>query len=420
MSRSTIWFGRVMLLGAVIDWVLGVPVVFAPERSLALFREPPAGSPVWAAFASLLRVLLSLVYLPIAAEPHRVPGATRLAVASRLAQAVFFLWLESGEYDRRGYINLVLFVVQALLLIRVERAAPCPGQPIDREPDPVTPADLYEYAGSTFNEVKAVVFANPLVELPVYRTLGPADLLQFFNAAARNLHDRRDIRPYFDKLIHAHGICYTGVWEIDTPSPFTGYFARGARGLVLVRLSVAGPSVRRGQRRAFGIAGKVFPTLDPNLRVKPGNFVTVDGLSGNRNPHVTAITPTNAPAVGFDPAAIFISRVVFRLMDTRPGLRRLHPISGLGVEPGTPLVTPDFMKLVVAEGTPKVKADDFRDELRLKNYPDGKLVYTIHVKNIGDERWTRLGTVTFTEDVVSEGGDKRLHFWIPADLPSHN
>jgi hypothetical protein len=72
----------------------------------------------------------------------------------------------------------------------------------------------------------------------------------------------------------------------------------------------------------------------------------------------------------------------------------------------------------VAEGTPRVDAKDFRDEMRLRNYPDGKLVYDIFVKSFKVEPWTRIGSMTFTEDSVSEGGDKRLNFWIPRDVPN--
>jgi hypothetical protein len=107
-------------------------------------------------------------------------------------------------------------------------------------------------------------------------------------------------------------------------------------------------------------------------------------------------------------------------MDSRPGYRQLFPISSLGVPPGEPLVTPELMMLKVAEGTPRVYAHDFRDELRLKNYPGGRLVYTINVKSIASSTWTRLGTIEFTADAISEGGDKRLHFWIPQDFPCRN
>ncbi|HYH69425.1 MAG TPA: hypothetical protein VD866_32320, partial [Urbifossiella sp.] len=377
-------------------------------------------SPPWTAFASLLCVLLSLFAVPVALEPYRYPGMSRLLVVCRLAQALFFLFLYSPGSMLRGLIHLALFAVQLPLAYVTRRGAPRPEQPDPPAPEAVKPTDLFEYAGSTFDEVKAVAMGNPYVVYPTYRTLGPSNLLQLLNAAARNLHDRRDIRPYFDKLIHAHGICFTGLWEIDADSPFTGYFARGSRGLLVVRASVAGPNIRRGQRRSLGIAGKVFPTLDPTVRVKPGNFVTVAGLTGTLAKHVTDFPMTNAPKVGLGPAANVINRLIFRIMDTRPGIRLLHPISTLGLAPGDPVRTPDLLLLTVAEGTLKVDADDFRDELRLKNYPGGKLVYTISVKNFADPDWSRIGTITLTEDAVTEGGDKRIHFWIPADVPSHN
>lgn len=278
--------------------------------------------------------------------------------------------------------------------------------------------DLFEYDGSTFDEVKSVTFSGPYNQLPEHRGLGVGSFLQFLNDSSRNLFDRRDIRPYFDKLIHANGICYTGEWRIDTPSPYTGYFAEGSRGLLIARLSVAGPNTTRGSRRAFGIAGKVFPTLDPHEKCKPGNFVTVSGLSGTKAKHVTTIEPTNMPPVGPDPAANLINRVIFRFMDTRPGYRQLFPISTLGMPRDARIVTPDLILFRVAEGTPRIDAADFRDELRLHNYPDHKLTYQILVRNFDDKDWMRLGVMEFTEDAISEGGDKRIHFWIPRDIPS--
>jgi hypothetical protein len=277
--------------------------------------------------------------------------------------------------------------------------------------------DLYDYDGSTFREVKDVAFSGRYADLPKHRGLGPFNFLQFINDSARNLFDKRDVRPYFDKLIHSHGICHAGVWRITEPSRYTGYFAQGAEGLLIARLSVAGPQTTRGHRRAFGIAGKVYPTLDPDVKCKPGNFVTVSFLSGNKDKHVTDIEVTNMPGIGLDPGANFVNRVIFRMMDTRPGYRQLYPISTLGVPAEGPVVTPDLFRLKVADGTPRINAADFRDELRLHNYPGGRLVYTIDVRNFDEPDWTRLGAIELTEDAVSEGGDKRIHFWIPRDLP---
>jgi hypothetical protein len=105
MKRYATWFSRSIWLGILADWLLGVPAIFAPEWTLNLLRERPASSPAWVAFTSLLLVLLSFFYLPVAAEPYRFPGAARLAVAARLAQALFLLWLYPWQYAGRGLLN---------------------------------------------------------------------------------------------------------------------------------------------------------------------------------------------------------------------------------------------------------------------------------------------------------------------------
>jgi hypothetical protein len=304
-------------------------------------------------------------------------------------------------------------------------------------------SEEFDYDGSTFDEVKSVTFSGPYAHLPSHQGLGLKTFIQFFNDASRNMHDKRDIRPRFDKLIHANGICFSGLWKIEKPATdsvnqpdgprdpytgikideprlaYTGYFAPGSEGLCISRFSVAGLYLTRGYRRTLGIAGKVYPTLDPTKKVKPGNFVTVNTLSGTKEPHITDIAPTNDAAVGPAIAANVINRIIFRLMDTRPGYRQLYPISTLGLQPGDRVHTPDLLQLKVAEGTPRVDADDFRDELRLKNY-GGKLIYDIRVKMFEDPNWSRIGRIEFSEDAICEGCDKRIHFWIPRDIPRLN
>jgi hypothetical protein len=277
---------------------------------------------------------------------------------------------------------------------------------------------LFDYDGSTFNEVKEAAFSGEYPSPPALPGLGLTTFVQFFNDSARNLHDKRDIRPSFRKLIHTHGICFTGRWRITASStPYSGWFAPGREGLVLARASVAGPRIKRGDARALGLAGKIWPTLDPDAKFKPANFVTVSGLSGTREPYAAKIEMTNMPTIGWLPAANLINRVIFRLMDTRPGYRQLFPISTLGLQPGDPVVTPDLMRVQVRPWTPLAVASDFRDELRVKNYPGGRLIYDVDVKSFDEPGWTTIGEMEFTEDSVSVGGDTRLHFWIPRDVP---
>ena len=410
-----------MWAGIIQDWLLGIPAIFAPERTLKAVKQRPTGDPNWTAFAALLVVLLSLSYIPGAQDPYRHRASAWLSVLSRPPGVLFFLLLRRRVYPIFGIIDAILFCVQAPLLFLTlrgtrERSSPAAKgttrRVIEREA-------LVAYSGSTFNEVKAVAFSGRYGgELPKHRGLGPTTFLRFLNDSARNLIDRRDVLPHFDKLIHANGITFTGVWRIDADSPYTGYFAKNSEGLLLARGSVAGPDIEAGKRRSYGIAGKVFPTMDPDEKVEPGNFVTVSKLSGEKHRHIADHRPTNAPPIGLDPAANFINRVLFRLMDTRPGWRQLYPVSTLGVPADAEVRTPDLMMLEVVPGTPRVDARDFREELRLEHYPDRRLTYAIKVKDWDDREWSRIGALEFDDYAIAEGGDKRIHFWIPRDVPS--
>lgn len=409
-DTSPLWLKRTLWAGIVADWALGVPAIFAPQWVLSTLGMRPTADPVWTAFAAMILILLSIFYIPGANQPYRYRYNAWMAVLARPPGVFFFLILNPGVYPAFGLLDLVLFLLQFPFLVKTMQARPELGPEQDKE--------VFDYRGASYREVKEAAWSGPYAKLPKHKGLRPGTFIQFLNDSARNMHDRRDIRQKYDKLIHSHGICFAGIWRIDEDSPYTGYFAKGTKGLLIARGSVAGPFTKRGHRRSFGIAGKIFPTLNPDEWVWPANFVTVSHLSGFKAPYITDIEMSNAPTVGLDPAANLINRVIFRMMDTRPGYRQLFPVSTLGLKPGDPIVTPDLMMLKVAEGTPKIDAEDFRDELRLSNYPDHKLAYTINVKNFDEEPWTRLGVIEFTEDVISEGSDKRLHFWIPRDIPS--
>jgi hypothetical protein len=407
---SSLWLKRTLWAGIIADWVLGLPAIFWPEKVLSVLGMRPTADPIWTSFAAMILILLSIAYIPGANEPYRYRACAWLAVLARPPGVIFFLLLYAGTYPAFGIMDLVLFLVQFPFLIKTMQLRPELGPEQDRE--------TREYRGTTYQYVKDAAWNNPYTELPKHKGLRPGKFIQFLNDSARNMHDRRDIRPKYDKLIHAHGICFAGIWRIDADSPYTGYFKKGSKGLVIARGSVAGIFTKRGFPRAFGFGGKIFPTLSPNDWVWPANFVTVSHLSGSKAPHITDIEVSNGPTIGLDPIANAINRFVFRIMDTRPGYRQLFPISTLGLKPEEKPVTPDLMMLRVDESMPKIDAEDFRDELRLKHYPNNKLIYTINVKNFEDTRWERLGVLEFTEDMISEGSDKHLHFWIPRDIPT--
>jgi hypothetical protein len=408
-DHSAIWLKRTLWLGILADWVLGIPAIFVPERVLATLGGRPTLDPVWTAFASLIVCLLGAFYIAGANRPYRYRANAWLAVFCRPPGVIFFLLLWPGYYPYFGLLDGALFLLQFPFLIRTLQLNP------ERR---FWDTDQFDYRGTTYADVKEAAFSGPYATLPYHRGVGPTTFVQLLNDASRNMFDKRDIRPHYDKLIHANGICYAGTWIIDRDSPYTGYFAKGSQGLLIARASVAGPFLHQGAKRALGIAGKVFPTMDPKAHVWPGNFVTVSTLTGTRAKHILDIEPSNYPNIGLGFGANLINRVLFRLADTRPGYRQLYPISTLGLRPGDRVVTPDQMLLRVASGTSRIDQKDFRDEMRLQHYPNRRLVYDIMVKSFREPEWTRLGSLIFTEDVISEGSDKRLHFWIPRDIPN--
>src|SRR5262249_44600771 len=153
-------------------------------------------------FAALLVVLLSFFYIPAALDPYLYPAAAWLGVLARPLGVIFFLWLYPGQYPAFGIVDLILLLIQGPLLLLVLRAEPRPDLALRSHPIEKQAQAAFEYDGSTFTEVKVIAFSGPYDELPFNRGLSPTTFLQFFNASARNLSDRRDIRPRFDKLIH--------------------------------------------------------------------------------------------------------------------------------------------------------------------------------------------------------------------------
>lgn len=429
-TKYEIWFGLAVGLGIVQDVVLGIPGLLWPNSTLSLLGQMTSPEPRWVSCASAVLLVLAVMYLPGALRPRRYPANAWLSVLCRPPGILFFFWLYPDRYPLFGFVDLFLTALQFPTLLLALYGPPSEwfrsaahkrrppttlrSKSHGHDPKAQPPGD---YRGISFQQLRDVIWSDRYDKLPYHFGAGPLRLITFFNHSARNLIDRRDLLPRFDKLIHANGICHTGVWRITEPSPYTGYFRQGSEGLVVARLSVAGLFLRREFRRAFGIGGKLFPTMNPHEVVWPANFVTVSHLSGTRAKHVLDIESTNRPTVGLGPAPFSVNRIIFRLMDTRPGFRQLYPISTLDVPKGDPVRTPDLMLLKALDSMPRIDESDFREELRVRHYPEKRLIYGIYVRNFGESAWNPLGTITFDDDVTSESGDKRLHFWIPRDVP---
>jgi hypothetical protein len=281
---------------------------------------------------------------------------------------------------------------------------------------PVAKADT----GSTFSEVWNTVSSDPYVRVPHYKVT----LTSFFGffqdhlkaSGQRTIADGSDLLPRFKKLVHPNGICLAGTWTITEDSPYTGYFAKGSKGLLIGRASVAMSETVSGQYRAFGFAGKLYPTDDARHtdKLHTANFFVVDDLGGTLASHYTDVMMTNRPKATTHLSMIAIGAAAVRAFgaaDKNPTVRQMYEVAELGMEDPTRSLTPAYFGLKAAPGQ-TYDAPDFRQELLLENH-NGKLVLEINVAASERAPLTKIGTIELTQDALTDSCDHRLHFHHP-------
>ena len=239
--------------------------------------------------------------------------------------------------------------------------------------------------------------------------------------AKRTLRDRRDIIEPFDKLAHPNGVCLKGIWEIHKANPYSGYFQQHARALIIARASTALSKTKRGDIRAFGFAGKLFPTTNTTKRNQEhtANFFAIDDLGGTDALHYTDVDMTNEPSVTTTSEvlknilyALKIAKA-FATADDHSGIRQLYEISELGEKNKSNIITPQWIKISAKHGQ-SVDAQDFRDEFVLTK--GKKIIFDIAVaskERDNKKEWQTIGTITFDASVISNTCDHRLHFHHP-------
>lgn len=316
------------------------------------------------------------------------------------------------------------------------------------------------YRGSRFSEVRDAVFANPYQKVwgregePTLPFVMPTffDVMRelwkgkhfLTQAAGRSVDSRGDLRwgpdrKGFRRIVHPWGVVLTGLWEITEDSGYTGYFQKGSKALIVARYSNGG-AVHRGKPRGQGIAGKLFPTTDPNHRepLPTANFFTIDDIVGATTRHINDVEFLNAPDVTLSndwPTSpiIMAAGIVFTLVDTNATERQLHEIAELDKPPNLLTRAPRFMRLKLAAGHPRIEGEglDSRDELLAMMFDKGdptpkrKIVLSIEVTDDGEvtgrtgfkkgtfRDWRRIGAITFDNAVASYNGDRVLHFHHP-------
>jgi hypothetical protein len=320
--------------------------------------------------------------------------------------------------------------------------------------------DDRKFVGSRFGEVHDAVFANPYQKVwgaagegPFARTpvtfgsimggllrLGMPWVL--LSAAQRTLASQADLRwgpdrKGYRRLLHPNGICLFGTWEIDEDTPYSGYFKKGTRGLIIARYSTCCEETRRGNTRSLSMVGRIYPTTDRHHRdpLPTANFITQEDIGGQDTANINDALLRNAPNTtvsrrGLGAPILMASGLAFNRAETQPTIRQLYQIAELGKPAGEATRAPEFMQLSVAPGQPVIPGDalDFRDEIMAHIYdrgdpqPKRKLVFRIETSDTGSthglpirERreitgWRPIGTMTFDEAVASVNGDRVIHF----------
>lgn len=283
-------------------------------------------------------------------------------------------------------------------------------------------AQAKNYEGSTYNEVWEQVTSDPYKKLPKNK-ISVASLYGFLKskikrAAKRTLSDRSDILPQFRKLAHPNGVCLTGKWVITEDNPYGGYFKKGSEALIIARASTAMSATTRGRNRAFGLAGKLFPTSNFDEKTETANFFLVDDLGGTKASHYAGVEMTNAPTTSFTTAilahAIYAVKLAltFGKADSNPNIRQVYEISHLGEENPANVRTPEWMKIGAQPGSYLVDEKDFRNELNVEKH-HGVLYMDIAVASGEDKNFKKIGEIRFEESVASNSCDHRLHFHHP-------
>lgn len=120
-NSYSIWFGRVVWLGVLVNLSCALPAIFRPDLLLGFLNLEPTAPYIWVRFSGLLLLLLSLFYLPAASNLYHYRANAYLAVFSRLAGITFFgtavlFYGKPRTYLPMGLVDLGFGIVEGILL----------------------------------------------------------------------------------------------------------------------------------------------------------------------------------------------------------------------------------------------------------------------------------------------------------------
>ena len=288
-----------------------------------------------------------------------------------------------------------------------------------------------------YEELVRVLFDQPYTNLPRYKVnrslfqgKGKNGEKYLLNDAKRTLESKADLlsENRGQKLLQANGVCFAGEWLIDQESEFSGLFSKGTRSPAVARASVSFSGTQKSERRALGLAVKLLPD---DLGNKPSlNMVTLHSVGGLKTPHLYELSLDNEPPLGRIPRFRDIStalklKSIFLDADKQAGslepsvtYRSVSSVAAYRQDAlGQKTIAPKWLRFSPASSS-RVDRNDFRDELRVENYSNQQLRYTIEVAS-GDvsskskAQWQNIGELIFNASVTSKACDTRLHFAHP-------
>lgn len=169
----------------------------------------------------------------------------------------------------------------------------------------------------------------------------------------------------------------------------------------------------------MSLAGKIFPTVNKNEKIKTLNFVLAENIGGTDTSLFTKAEMLNQPGLDLKSYELLahLSYVteVFKqsnLSDEHSKERQVYSLAEFGLNKDQKAIVPKWMK-IFAKNTARDK-EDFREELNFEG-PDnkGELIYEIYVANQETNKiknWESIGSIVFTESALSKACDHRLHF----------
>ncbi len=99
------------------------------------------------------------------------------------------------------------------------------------------------------------------------------------------------------------------------------------------RYSSGANEVHRGGLRPLALAGKLFPTTDPDYAqpLRTANFITMEDIAGTYTAYINDAELRNAPEITVwrQPFLVIVA-LVFTLIDKVAGTRQIYPIAELG------------------------------------------------------------------------------------------